>query len=199
MIIKHGRHIFGEIHEVRKGLWAFLSWMCFSDSDWLGRQIPITWKIADTHREKGGPLWSCTVFLILVSKDIRQCSQILEYKRDTWRHWINLCACLLVGCCSLLGTAIFLCAIQVYNNTRGNFQGTTYSFNLRVASLSRQDGVQAPVVCLFVCRIPAKFLMTIQDWRVKCDAWSRSWMMSKNGWTRRTRRLNTMLQNMLPL
>ena len=23
MIIKHGRHIFGEIHEVRKGLWAF--------------------------------------------------------------------------------------------------------------------------------------------------------------------------------
>ena len=26
MIIKHGRHIFGEIHGVRKGLWAFLSW-----------------------------------------------------------------------------------------------------------------------------------------------------------------------------
>ena len=23
MIIKHGRDIFGEIHEVRKGLWAF--------------------------------------------------------------------------------------------------------------------------------------------------------------------------------
>ena len=23
MIIKHGRHIFGEIHEVRKGTWAF--------------------------------------------------------------------------------------------------------------------------------------------------------------------------------
>ena len=23
MIIKHGRHVFGEIHEVRKGLWAF--------------------------------------------------------------------------------------------------------------------------------------------------------------------------------
>ena len=23
MIIKHGRHILGEIHEVRKGLWAF--------------------------------------------------------------------------------------------------------------------------------------------------------------------------------
>ena len=25
MIIKHGRHIFGEIHEVRKGLWASIS------------------------------------------------------------------------------------------------------------------------------------------------------------------------------
>ena len=23
MIIKHGRHIFGEMHEVRKDLWAF--------------------------------------------------------------------------------------------------------------------------------------------------------------------------------
>ena len=23
MVIKHGRHVFGEIHEVRKGLWAF--------------------------------------------------------------------------------------------------------------------------------------------------------------------------------
>ena len=23
MIIKHGKHIFGQIHEVRKGLWAF--------------------------------------------------------------------------------------------------------------------------------------------------------------------------------
>ena len=25
MIIKHGRHVFGEIHEMRKGLWAFLT------------------------------------------------------------------------------------------------------------------------------------------------------------------------------
>ena len=40
MINKHGRYIFGEIHEVRKGLWAF-----FLDcaADWLGRQTPITW------------------------------------------------------------------------------------------------------------------------------------------------------------
>ena len=31
MIIKHGRHIFWEIHEVRKGLWAFsvlIGWAC---------------------------------------------------------------------------------------------------------------------------------------------------------------------------
>ena len=32
MIIKHGRHIFGEIHEVCKGLWAFfLDNFCGSD------------------------------------------------------------------------------------------------------------------------------------------------------------------------
>ena len=37
MIIKHGRHIFGEIHEMRKCLWAFLP-----GSDWLGRQALIT-------------------------------------------------------------------------------------------------------------------------------------------------------------
>ena len=32
--------IFGEIHEVRKGLWAFffLSWLCSLDVDWLSRQ-----------------------------------------------------------------------------------------------------------------------------------------------------------------
>ena len=29
------RHIFGEIHEVRKGLWTFsFTWFCFSDADW---------------------------------------------------------------------------------------------------------------------------------------------------------------------
>ena len=27
-----------------KGLWAFISWLCFSDADWLNRQTPITWK-----------------------------------------------------------------------------------------------------------------------------------------------------------
>ena len=26
MIIKHGRHIVWEIHEVRKGIWVFISW-----------------------------------------------------------------------------------------------------------------------------------------------------------------------------
>ena len=26
------------IREVRKGVWAFVSWLCFSDADWLGRQ-----------------------------------------------------------------------------------------------------------------------------------------------------------------
>ena len=36
MIIKHGRPIFEEIHEVRKGL-------CVSDADWLGKQTPTTW------------------------------------------------------------------------------------------------------------------------------------------------------------
>ena len=43
MIIKHGKHIFGKIHEIRKGLWAFFSLLCFSDADWLSRQTPITW------------------------------------------------------------------------------------------------------------------------------------------------------------
>ena len=48
MIIKHGRHILGEIHgEVRKGVWAF--WLCFLDADWLGRQTPITWVLCDVH------------------------------------------------------------------------------------------------------------------------------------------------------
>ena len=28
----------GEIHEVRKGLWVFFSWLSFSDADWLVRQ-----------------------------------------------------------------------------------------------------------------------------------------------------------------
>ena len=41
MIIKHGRHIFfGEIHEVRKGLWAFFSIVLFVP--WLAGQA-ITW------------------------------------------------------------------------------------------------------------------------------------------------------------
>ena len=31
MIIKHGRHIFLEIHEVRKGTWAFFSLDCDAD------------------------------------------------------------------------------------------------------------------------------------------------------------------------
>ena len=33
--IKHGTHICLEISEVRKGLWAFLCSLCFSDADWL--------------------------------------------------------------------------------------------------------------------------------------------------------------------
>ena len=36
-----------EIHEVRKGMWAFLSWLYFSDADWLGGQAPITWWQSD--------------------------------------------------------------------------------------------------------------------------------------------------------
>ena len=53
MIIKHGRHIFGEIDEVRKGMWAFLSY--FSDADWLNRQTQITYTaiqiaIPTTHK-----------------------------------------------------------------------------------------------------------------------------------------------------
>ena len=34
---------FLEIHEVRKGLWAFVSWLCFPYADWLSRQTRITW------------------------------------------------------------------------------------------------------------------------------------------------------------
>ena len=40
MVNKHGRHFFPP---ERKGMWAFSSWLCFSDADWLGRQTPITW------------------------------------------------------------------------------------------------------------------------------------------------------------
>ena len=29
---------FGEIDEMRKGLWAFVSWRCFSGADWLARR-----------------------------------------------------------------------------------------------------------------------------------------------------------------
>ena len=41
MIIKHGRHIVGEICEMRKGIWA--SGLCYSYADWLRRQTAITW------------------------------------------------------------------------------------------------------------------------------------------------------------
>ena len=52
MIIKPGRHFFYyflfyfyflEIHEVRKGVWAFFLDCAFSDVDWVSRQTPITW------------------------------------------------------------------------------------------------------------------------------------------------------------
>ena len=43
MIIKHGRCILGEIHLMRKGLWAFFSWLYFSGADWLSRQAVVTW------------------------------------------------------------------------------------------------------------------------------------------------------------
>ena len=46
MVIKHGGHILGEIHEVRKGIWAFIFRLCFSDADWLARQISITWRVS---------------------------------------------------------------------------------------------------------------------------------------------------------
>ena len=38
MIIKHGK-----IHEERKGLWAFSSWLSCAVTDWLSRQTAITW------------------------------------------------------------------------------------------------------------------------------------------------------------
>ena len=38
------KFIFWEIHEVRKGLWAFVFLDCVSlDADWPGRQTPVTW------------------------------------------------------------------------------------------------------------------------------------------------------------
>ena len=39
MIIKHGRHVFGEIYEIRKGLWAFISSLCFSDACYCDYRI----------------------------------------------------------------------------------------------------------------------------------------------------------------
>ena len=42
MIIKHGRHVLGEIQKVRKGLWPFF-FTVLSDADWLGRQTRVTW------------------------------------------------------------------------------------------------------------------------------------------------------------
>ena len=37
---------FWEIPEMRKGLWAFFSRLCFSDADWLGKQALVTWTIS---------------------------------------------------------------------------------------------------------------------------------------------------------
>ena len=37
------KSFFRDIHEVRKGLWAFFSWLCFMDAYWLSRQTQITW------------------------------------------------------------------------------------------------------------------------------------------------------------
>ena len=35
---------FWEIHEVRKGLWAFFPWLSLPGADWLGGQKTVTWK-----------------------------------------------------------------------------------------------------------------------------------------------------------
>ena len=50
-----------EIYEVRKGIWAFLSWLWFTDADWLDRQTPITWlSLLNCSSVKGSHDWSCS-------------------------------------------------------------------------------------------------------------------------------------------
>ena len=58
-MIKHARHIFWEIHEVRKGLWAFFSWFCFSGADWLSKQTPITWRFLWKRKRRHEGIAAC--------------------------------------------------------------------------------------------------------------------------------------------
>ena len=47
---------FGEIHEVRKGMWV--SWLCFSGADWLDRQTVITWTAMSSFLLQWGKMLS---------------------------------------------------------------------------------------------------------------------------------------------
>ena len=62
LIIKHDRHIFWEIHEVRRGMWAFFSLLCFSDADWLCRRNPISWtKCHSTVSAQALSMWPAVI------------------------------------------------------------------------------------------------------------------------------------------
>ena len=46
---------FEEIYAVRKGMWVFISWLCFADADWLSRQTPVTWFVCSSNCAKLPP------------------------------------------------------------------------------------------------------------------------------------------------
>ena len=97
MIIKHGRHNFGEIHEVCKGLWD-----CFLDcADWLGRWTPVTWVLL---HEKVCAIpcldlvswWP--LFSSYMGRFIWDCSTV--FCKQSWRHqmqsWLSCYHSLLI-------------------------------------------------------------------------------------------------------
>ena len=92
--ITHHRHIFKETHEVRKGLWAFFSWLCFWDADWLSKQTLITW-------QQRGPGVKRNVFSFC--KDSLVCQPRTE--RQFWRASKNRLSKLKVSMVRNVGNA----------------------------------------------------------------------------------------------
>ena len=79
MIIKHGRHVFGEIHEMRKGLWAFLTVLF---GCWLAEQAN-----------------SDHVAMISIKDNIS--SSLTHYGTVALVKWLVRCTCIISVCLSV--------------------------------------------------------------------------------------------------
>ena len=78
MIIKHGRHIFGEIHQVRKGMWAFFAFRVLIG--WASK----LWSRGGDHRKTKGGEFEARHRLQLAVRVIKaaNCLVIDEFKGE---------------------------------------------------------------------------------------------------------------------